>query len=227
MANIRRDQLRRTSPDGGLYIYNALAFSTLLSSQETDAHHSPNFRSSLAATLLIYPVFPSCQIGSGPSYSNHLPDLAFRNFPSHQHTGPSEWCWHARQAPSRLATGGSPGPGPPCGVPSPSGQDEPYGSLRTFVKSFLDISSCPCRRRSNRLLNDLRRSRCAGAPTTQRHSGTVVSELRVEAEAEAVEQAQPGVAPALVPVRPRDATRGSPGSPPTAAAPAGRAAAWS
>jgi len=28
----------RAGPDGGLYIVNALAFSTLLSSQETDAH---------------------------------------------------------------------------------------------------------------------------------------------------------------------------------------------
>src|SRR6185437_8506468 len=65
-------------PDGGLYIYHALAFSTLLSSQETDALRSPNFRSSLAATLLIYPGFPSCQIGPGSKYSNRLPYLAFR-----------------------------------------------------------------------------------------------------------------------------------------------------
>ena len=32
------NQTLKPGPDGGLYIYHALAFSTLLSSQETDAH---------------------------------------------------------------------------------------------------------------------------------------------------------------------------------------------
>jgi hypothetical protein len=50
------------APTGVLYIYNALAFSTLLSSQETDAHRVLNFRSSLGATHLIYPGCPACQI---------------------------------------------------------------------------------------------------------------------------------------------------------------------
>jgi hypothetical protein len=124
--SVRQDP--KTRPDGGLYIYHALAFSTLLSSQETDALRSPNFRSSLAATLLIYPGFPSCQIGSGSKYSNLLPDLAFRVFPE-----PSAYSLlgavlaHTWLRAGLLA-GGSPGPGPPCGVPSPSGQDEPYGS---------------------------------------------------------------------------------------------------
>src|ERR1700756_5929870 len=79
------EPVTKTSPDGGLYIYHALAFSTLLSSQETDALLFPNFRSSLAATLLIYPGFPSCQIGPGSKYSNRLPNMAFPDFPSHQH----------------------------------------------------------------------------------------------------------------------------------------------
>src|SRR5512146_3411214 len=89
---------KRPGPDGGLYIYHALAFSTLLSSQETDALRSPNFRSSLAATLLIYPGFPSCQIGPGSKYSNRLPDLAFRDFPSHQLTACLERCLRTRSS---------------------------------------------------------------------------------------------------------------------------------
>ena len=40
--------------DGGMYIYHALAFNTLLSSQETDAHHRGNFSSPTGATLLTY-----------------------------------------------------------------------------------------------------------------------------------------------------------------------------
>ena len=90
--------LKEASPDGGLYIYHALAFSTLLSSQETDALRSPNFRSSLAATLLIYPGFPPCQIGPSSKYSNRLPDLAFRISPSHQHTACLEWCLRTRSS---------------------------------------------------------------------------------------------------------------------------------
>jgi hypothetical protein len=39
MADPRRDT--EASRDGGLYIYHALAFSTLLSSQETGAHRVP------------------------------------------------------------------------------------------------------------------------------------------------------------------------------------------
>src|ERR1700749_1344374 len=63
--SVETSSQRKPAPTGVLYIYHALAFSTLLSSQETDAHRVPNFRSSLGATLLIYPVFPSCQIGAG------------------------------------------------------------------------------------------------------------------------------------------------------------------
>jgi hypothetical protein len=39
MAKLPRDKIRRPHPDGGSTSFNALAFSTLLSSQETDAHH--------------------------------------------------------------------------------------------------------------------------------------------------------------------------------------------
>ena len=66
---------------------------TLLSSQETDAHLALNFRSLLGATHLIYPGFPSCQIGTWfDSLETFLPDLAFADFPSHQHTAHLEWC---------------------------------------------------------------------------------------------------------------------------------------
>ena len=43
-----------TRLDGGLYIVNALAFSTLLSSQETDAHHREELSSPSGATLKPY-----------------------------------------------------------------------------------------------------------------------------------------------------------------------------
>src|SRR6516164_5317333 len=44
----------RNPHDGGMYIYHALAFNTLLSSQETDAHRWEVFRSPVGATLLTY-----------------------------------------------------------------------------------------------------------------------------------------------------------------------------
>jgi hypothetical protein len=52
MANIRGTSSEEPAPTGVLYIINALAFSTLLSSQETGAHRVPElFAPSLAATL--------------------------------------------------------------------------------------------------------------------------------------------------------------------------------
>ena len=114
---IRGTRLRRTSPDGGSYIYNALAFSTLLSSQETDAHRDPEPSPSLAATSLSYPVLPSCQIRPGPGNSDRYARSANSVLPSHQHSAHLEWCvTHATL--QRLSTGGYPGLGPPIGVPS-------------------------------------------------------------------------------------------------------------
>src|SRR5579862_2214605 len=50
------------APTGVLYIYNALAFSTLLSSQETDAHRRGACRSTSGQPLNLTLVFPSCQL---------------------------------------------------------------------------------------------------------------------------------------------------------------------
>src|ERR1700735_3279416 len=44
-----------TGPDGGSTSFNALAFSTLLSSQETDAHRQVSSRFPVGATLKHYP----------------------------------------------------------------------------------------------------------------------------------------------------------------------------
>src|ERR1700722_63051 len=50
------------APTGVSYIYNALAFSTLLSSQETDAHLRRNFRSLPGQPLNLTLEFLSCQL---------------------------------------------------------------------------------------------------------------------------------------------------------------------
>jgi hypothetical protein len=55
-------QFRRTIPTGVSYIYNALAFSTLLSSQETDAHLWRNLRSPPGQPLNLTLEFLSCQL---------------------------------------------------------------------------------------------------------------------------------------------------------------------
>ena len=79
--SVETSSQRKPAPTGVLYIYHALAFSTLLSSQETDAHRVPNFRSSLGATLLIYPVFPSCQIGAGSQLIEPVRQIGFSGIP--------------------------------------------------------------------------------------------------------------------------------------------------
>src|SRR5271156_3645707 len=55
LANDFRGTDPKTRPDGGSTSLNALAFSTLLSSQETDAHHRGDFRFPVEATLKLYP----------------------------------------------------------------------------------------------------------------------------------------------------------------------------
>ena len=55
MAKFPWNQVRRPRPDGGSTSLNALAFSTLLSSQETDAHRQVSFRFPVGATLKLYP----------------------------------------------------------------------------------------------------------------------------------------------------------------------------
>ena len=86
----RGTRLRRTSPDGGLYIYNALAFSTLLSSQETDAHLRRNLRSLPGQPLNLTLEFLSCQLRfrklSGRLRSRHCS-------PSHPKSHPPSVWW--------------------------------------------------------------------------------------------------------------------------------------
>ena len=55
MAKFPRNRPLRARPDGGSTSLNALAFSTLLSSQETDAHRQVRFRVPVGATLELYP----------------------------------------------------------------------------------------------------------------------------------------------------------------------------
>jgi hypothetical protein len=82
-------QVRRGPADGGLVHHHALAFSTLLSSQETSTTPSGEISiSPSGATLLIYPVFPSCQICVHDPFGFANTSLAFRLFPCNYLTGP-------------------------------------------------------------------------------------------------------------------------------------------
>src|ERR1700761_1698394 len=123
MAKIRCGKPESIPRRGFSTFVNALAFSTLLSSQETDAHLVLNFRSPLGATLLIYRVFLSCQIGGRIEFPICLARFGFPEFPG-AITIPAllEWCGTRTRSPRRLSTGGSPGPGAPLGTPSPRGK---------------------------------------------------------------------------------------------------------
>ena len=143
---IRGTRLRRTSPDGGLYIYHALAFSTLLSSQETDAHLWRNFHSPPGQPLNLTLEFLSCQL-SFRNLSGRLPTSRHSS-----HRGSASVSLVAvtgtRETFGNKLLGGSPGPGPPSGVPSPSGQDELYGSReppsnRGFYPVGIPVLTCP------------------------------------------------------------------------------------
>ena len=52
----------RNPHDGGMYIYHALAFNTLLSSQETDAHHHRILIQYPGQPLNFTPEYLSCQL---------------------------------------------------------------------------------------------------------------------------------------------------------------------
>ena len=126
---------------------NALAFSTLLSSQETNAHRQRNLRSLPGQPLNLTLEFLSCQ-------------LRFRKVPGRLR---SQRCSLSRRQGSASVSlvalwahetfgsrflGGSPGPGPPSGVPSPSGQDELYGwreppSNRRSYPTSTPVLTCP------------------------------------------------------------------------------------
>jgi hypothetical protein len=131
----------------GFVHFHALAFSTLLSSQETDAHLRRNFRSLPGQPLNLTLEFLRCQLRvrklSGAFRSWHCS-------PSRHHESSSVSLEAARAhaRPSEDFSWWLPGPGPPCGVPSPSGQDELYGYLeapsnRGFYPSAVPVLTCP------------------------------------------------------------------------------------
>src|ERR1700753_3066846 len=109
----------KNQPRRWLYILNALAFSTLLSSQETDAHLRRNLRSLPGQPLNLTLEFLRCQLRVRKLCG------AFRSWhcsPSRHHESSSVSLEAARAhaRPSEDFSWWLPGPGPPCGVPSPS-----------------------------------------------------------------------------------------------------------
>ena len=64
----------RNPHDGGMYIYHALAFNTLLSSQKTDAHRHGIFIQYPGQPLNFTPEYLSCQL-SFPEPTGRLPTL--------------------------------------------------------------------------------------------------------------------------------------------------------
>jgi hypothetical protein len=61
MAKFRARQPRRAIPRRGFCTYNALAFNTLLSSQETDTHHRGASAPPPGQPLNLTPQYPPCQ----------------------------------------------------------------------------------------------------------------------------------------------------------------------
>jgi hypothetical protein len=122
-GNIRETRLpERNPPRRGFSTFiHALAFSTLLSSQETDAHLRKNLRSLPGQPLNLTLEFLPCQLrfrklsGRLRSSTAVTPDT-MSHF--HQPCGP---CGRTRDL-RKLILGDCPGPGPPFGVPSPSGK---------------------------------------------------------------------------------------------------------
>jgi hypothetical protein len=117
----------------------ALAFNTLLSSQETDTHHSVAISSALPGCFsLVFLLYHS-----GPCRPNQLPGRLPGSPPARQ--GLREICadtdprwsrfvrWHTEvgcilcRPPQRLGPWMLPGLRPACGVPFPSGHVELYG----------------------------------------------------------------------------------------------------
>jgi hypothetical protein len=121
MANIRGTSSEEPAPTGVCTSLNALAFSTLLSSQETDAHLRRNVRSPPGQPSNHTLEFPSCQLRfrklSGRLRSGTVvpPDT------KSQLRQPGGHCGHTRNL-RKLILGGSPGPRLPCGNPSPRGK---------------------------------------------------------------------------------------------------------
>ena len=130
-----------------MYIYNALAFSTLLSSQETDAHRRGACRSTSGQPLNLTLVFPPCQ----PRFSGSFREVSKRATDppdTRAHRPRSADAATGTREPWKKVPDGSPGPGPPSGVPSPSGQEELYGwraaqSNRELYPVGIPVLTCP------------------------------------------------------------------------------------
>jgi hypothetical protein len=85
---IRGTSSEEPAPTGVLYIFNALAFSTLLSSQETDALRVSELSFRPSRRLFKFTRFFLLVKSAAARFIRTVkPDLAFREFPSHQHTG--------------------------------------------------------------------------------------------------------------------------------------------
>jgi hypothetical protein len=86
-GHIRGTSSEEPAPTGVLYIFNALAFSTLLSSQETDALRVSELSFRPSRRHFKFTRF-FLLVKSAPArfIRTVKPDLAFREFPSHQYT---------------------------------------------------------------------------------------------------------------------------------------------
>jgi hypothetical protein len=124
-----------------------------LSSQETDAHLRRNLRSLPGQPLNLTLEFLSCQLRfrklSGRLRSWHSSVSKHQGSPSVSlvATVLASTVGTRETFESRFL-GGSPGPGPPSGVPSPSGQDELYGwcvpsSNRGSYPTCPPVLTCP------------------------------------------------------------------------------------
>src|SRR5580704_12127320 len=112
--NPQRNSSEEPSRDGGFSTYNALAFNTLLSSQETDTHHRGASAPPPGQPSNHTPQYPSCQ----PRFLKFSRMLRTRSS-------------------RRRLLGGSPGPVLPRGVQSPSGHvnSTTAGNLRQIGRS--------------------------------------------------------------------------------------------
>src|SRR6516162_2421497 len=110
--NSVRDNPEEPSRDGGFCTYNALAFNTLLSSQETDTHHRGASAPPPGQPLNLTPLHPSCQPSSW-NFPRLLPTTGIVRPPA---VHPREPRVRQTRSSGRRLLGGSPGPVLPCGV---------------------------------------------------------------------------------------------------------------
>ena len=127
LANDFRGTDPKTNPDGGSASFNALAFSTLLSSQETDAHRQVSSRFPVGATLKHYPrvsfmstTFPEAIREVADRQSLRPPASGLQRSVHARSLWKQSARWLPGSRPARRLNRHR-------GVPSPSGQDELYG----------------------------------------------------------------------------------------------------